>query len=89
MKMKSVQIVCVAGFNSLHLRYQCYNQTTPTCIHKSTPNIEIIIVYIDIQHVHLLVSASLNQPANSIFLSQQTSTSQPKPAQKPTSEHAD
>jgi len=38
--------------------------------------------------VHLLVSASQNQPANSVFLSQQTSTSQSKPAQKPTSEQA-
>jgi len=38
------------------------------------------------QPVRLLVSASPNQSANSIFLSQQTSTSQPKPAQKPTSE---
>jgi len=36
--------------------------------------------------VRLLVSASPNQPANSIFLSQQTSTSQPKSTQKPTSE---
>jgi len=41
------------------------------------------------QPVRLLVSASLNQPANNVFLSQQTSTSQPKPAQKPTSEEAD
>ena len=39
--------------------------------------------------VRLLVSASPNQPTNSIFLSQQTSTSQPKPAQKPTSEQAE
>jgi len=39
--------------------------------------------------VRLLVSARLIQPANSVFLSQQTSTSQPKPAQKPTSEHAE
>ena len=38
--------------------------------------------------VRLLVSARLIQPANSVFLSQQTSTSQPKPAQKPTSEQA-
>jgi len=40
------------------------------------------------QPVRLLVSTSPNQPANSVFLSQQTSTSQPKPAQKPTSEQA-
>ena len=40
------------------------------------------------QPVRLLVSTSPNQPANSVFLSQQTSTSQPKPAQKPTNEHA-
>jgi len=39
-----------------------------------------------IHHVRLLVSASPNQPANSVFFSQQTSTSQPKSAQKPTSE---
>ena len=38
--------------------------------------------------VRLLVSASLNQPANSVFLSQKTSTSQPKPAPAPTSEQA-
>jgi len=38
------------------------------------------------QLVYLLVSASLNQSTNSIFLSQQTSTSQSKPAQKPTIE---
>jgi len=36
-----------------------------------------------------LASASPNKPANGVFLSQQTSTSQPKSAQKPTSEHAD
>ena len=42
-----------------------------------------------IHHVRLLVSARLIQPANRVFLSQQTSTSQLKPAQKPTSEHAD
>jgi len=36
----------------------------------------------------LLVSASPNQPVNSVFLSQQTSTGQPKPAQKPTSKQA-
>jgi len=34
-------------------------------------------------------SVSSNHPANSIFLSQQTSTNQPKPAQKPTSEQAE
>ena len=39
--------------------------------------------------VRLLVSARLIQPANSVFLLQQTSISQPKPVQKPTSEHAD
>jgi len=39
--------------------------------------------------VRLLVSASPNQPANSIFLSQQISTSQLKPAQKPTSEQTE
>jgi len=39
--------------------------------------------------VRLLVSTSPNQPANSVFLSQQTSTSQLKPAQKPTSEQAE
>ena len=39
--------------------------------------------------VRLLVSARLIQPANSVFFSQQTSTSQPKPAQKPTNEHAE
>jgi len=38
--------------------------------------------------VRLLVSASPNQPANSVFLSQKTSTSQPKPAPAPTSEQA-
>jgi len=42
-----------------------------------------------IHPVRLLVSARLIQPANSVFLSQQTSTSQLKPAQKPTNEHAD
>ena len=42
----------------------------------------------DIQAVRLLVSASPNQPANSVFLSQQISTSQLKPAQKLTSEQA-
>ena len=41
-----------------------------------------------IQPVRLLVSASLNQPANSVFLSQKTSTSQSKPAPAPTSEQA-
>jgi len=41
------------------------------------------------QPVRLLVSASPNQSANSVFLSQQTSTSQPKSAQKPTSEQTD
>ena len=44
---------------------------------------------LDTQPVRLLVSASPNQPANSAFLLQQTSTSQLKPAQKPTSEQAD
>ena len=39
--------------------------------------------------VRLLVSASPNQSANSVFLSQQTSTSQPKPTQKPSSEQAE
>jgi len=39
--------------------------------------------------VRLLVSVRLIQPANSIFLPQQTSTSQPKPVQKPTSEYAE
>ena len=39
--------------------------------------------------VRLLVSARLIQPANSVFLSQQISTSQPKPAQKLTSEHVE
>jgi len=42
-----------------------------------------------IQPVRLLVSTSPNQPTNSVFLSQQTSISQSKPAQKPTSEQAD
>ena len=42
----------------------------------------------DYQSVRLLVSASLNQPANSVFLSQKTSISQPKPAPAPTSEQA-
>ena len=44
-----------------------------------------------IPHYHpvcLLVSTSLNQSVNSIFLSQQISTSQSKPTQKPISEHA-
>ena len=41
-----------------------------------------------IHPVRLLILDRLIQPANSVFLSQQTSTSQPKPAQKPTSEHA-
>ena len=36
--------------------------------------------------VRLLVSARLIQPANSVFLSQKTSTSQPKLAPTPTSE---
>ena len=40
------------------------------------------------QPVRLLVSASPNQPANSVFLSQKTSTSQPKLAPAPTSEQA-
>ena len=40
------------------------------------------------QSVRLLVSASPNQPANSVFLSQKTSTSQPKLAPAPTSEQA-
>ena len=40
------------------------------------------------QPVRLLVSASPNQPANSVFLSQKTSTSQHKPAPAPTSEQA-
>jgi len=40
------------------------------------------------QPVRLLVSASPNQPANSVFLSQKTSTSQPKPAPASTSEQA-
>jgi len=44
--------------------------------------------YIDEQPVRLLVSASPNQPANSVFLSQKTSTNQPKPAPAPTSEQA-
>ena len=43
---------------------------------------------LDIEHVRLLVSASPNQPANSVFLSQKTSTSQSKPAPTPTSEQA-
>ena len=38
------------------------------------------------QPVRLLVSASLNQPANSVFLSQKISISQPKSAPTPTSE---
>ena len=38
--------------------------------------------------VRLLVLTSPNQPTNSVFLSHKTSTSQPKPAQKPTSEQA-
>jgi len=38
------------------------------------------------QPVHLLVLVSPNQSANNVFLSQQTNTSQPKQAQKPTSE---
>jgi len=42
-----------------------------------------------IHHVRLLVSVRLIQPVNRVFLSKQTSTSQLKPAQKPTSEHAD
>ena len=41
------------------------------------------------EHVRLLVSASPNWPANCVFLSQQTSTSQPKPAQNLTSEQAE
>jgi hypothetical protein len=45
--------------------------------------------WIVIHHVRLLVSARLIQPANSVFPSQQTSISQPRPAQKSTSEHAD
>ena len=36
----------------------------------------------------MLVSARLIQPVNSVFLSQQTSTNQSKPVQKPTNEHA-
>jgi len=39
-----------------------------------------------IQHVCLLVSAMAYQAGNSVFLSQQTSTSQTLSAQKPTSE---
>jgi len=39
--------------------------------------------------VHLLVSANPNQPVNSVFLSQQTSTSQLKSAKNPTSEQAE
>ena len=38
--------------------------------------------------VRLLVSARFIQPANSVFLSQKTSTSQPKPAPAPTNEQA-
>ena len=39
--------------------------------------------------VRWLVSVRFIQSVNSIFLSQQTSTSQPKPAQKPTNERTD
>jgi len=46
------------------------------------------LLTLSIQPVRLLVSASPNQPANSVFLSQQTSTRQPKPTQKQTSERA-
>jgi len=43
---------------------------------------------VNLQHVRSLVLASPNQSVNSVFLSQQTSTSQHKLAQKLTSEHA-
>jgi len=39
-----------------------------------------------VQPVRLLISASPNQPANSVFLSQKTSPSQPNPAPAQTSE---
>ena len=55
----------------------------PQHIYINIPDERLII-----QSVRLLVSASPNQPANSVFLSQKTSTSQAKPAPTPTSEQA-
>ena len=56
------------------------------------PSVDSIIeasMLISHHSVRLLVSTSPNQPTNSVFLSQQISTTQPKPAQKPTSEQAE
>jgi len=56
--------------------------------YKKESNQGKLIICTNKQPVRLLISASPNQPANSVFLSQQTSIGQSKPAQKPTSEQA-
>jgi len=55
---------------------------------KGAASMENGILGKDYRPVRLLVSVSPNQSANSVFLSQKISTSQPKPAPAPTSEQA-
>ena len=78
-------VISLSTFGYLGRAAHLAEHAAPPLTHSSMFPVARLMFF---QPVRLLVSASPNQLANSVFLSQKTSTSQPKPTSAPTSEQA-